>query len=882
MSRLRALVLAVLLTATLLVAPGNRSPLAPKPARAAASGWTTYHLNNSRTANDNTEPAYSVHAAGGDWTQNSLDAEVFASPLVYGGRVFVASEANTVYALDETSGSVVWHNTVAPAVPGNATYIGCSASQFGSTDGITGTPVIDGAAGIIYVVAMTPTAAVGHNSEFVLYGLRTSDGSVVLTTPLAFGGLDPKYQNERAALGVANGYVYVIFGGRDGDCGTYHPWIVAAPTAGGAPLSYQPQSAGQNGAGMWAPSGMSIDDSGNVYVETGNGFEGNCSNPWDYGDGVLKLSPTLSLLLSSFRPTNWCTLNSGDADMGSVGPLLLANGEVFASGKSGDGWLLNAANLGGLGGQQFTAHVDSCNNSDSVFGGFAYDGARVFVPCDGHGLVALSVDTNAHTFATAWTSTVTAGYSASPGAPIVAGGVLWVEDQGGNNVYGFNPATGTQQFHFGIAAAHRFTTLAADNGRLFAMLGRGVQEFQFNSLTSTFSAYFPWFDRISDPGFAGDDIHIVNPDSAAVVTVTVKIPGLPGCTYAEGIPPGQAKHYTCGSGYGGPVVIQASGRVIASQRVEYNQSFNEEAVLNSVGATDLYLPWYDRVSDPAFIQDNIHVVNPTAGIASVTVQIPGSPGCTISQGVNPGAVGVFSCDTGIGGPVHIHSNQPVLASARVKYGLTFNEVPAQPSATATRLLSTWFDHASSTLFRADNIHVLSTSGGLSPAQVTSVSIPGCPTPAATQVSASELVYSCPFGQGFGGPVAVQATIPILVSQRVQYGGSFNEVLAQDPAAAGSTLWMSWYDHTSSPSFQTDNVHVLAAAGSSLSPSQVVVTIPNCSPSATQASASEIYYSCPFGSGIGGPVKVTSTVGGGVLVSQRVQFAASFNEVNAST
>src|SRR5205823_3968762 len=141
----------------------------------------------------------------------------------------------------------------------------------------------------------------------------------------------------------------------------------------------------QGEAGIWAPSGESVDGSGNVYVETGNGSYGSstpCDNTkWDHGDAVIKLSPALAQL-SFFAPSNWCALNASDHDLGSIAPSLLSSGEVFATGKSGDGWLLNSSSLGGFAGQQFAAHVDSCPSSDAVFGGNAYDGSRIFVPCD--------------------------------------------------------------------------------------------------------------------------------------------------------------------------------------------------------------------------------------------------------------------------------------------------------------------------------------------------------------------------------------------------------------------------------------------------------------------------------------------------------------------
>jgi len=36
-------------------------------------------------------------------------------------------------------------------------------------------------------------------------------------------------QNERGALAIVSNIVYAPYGGHDGDCGTYHGWIVGVP-----------------------------------------------------------------------------------------------------------------------------------------------------------------------------------------------------------------------------------------------------------------------------------------------------------------------------------------------------------------------------------------------------------------------------------------------------------------------------------------------------------------------------------------------------------------------------------------------------------------------------------------------------------------------------
>lgn len=851
-------------------------PAAAPPALAATGGWPTYHLDNTRQGDDTGEPAFAVHAASGDWTNNALDGDVFASPVVYNGVVYVATENNTVYALNETSGTeAIPHDHLATATPATTAYLGCG--NVTPTVGITSTPVIDAANNVIYVVGEVPVSSTA--SEYRLWALSLTTLALIRSTPIVLAGLNPRYQGQRSALAFGNGYVYIAFGGRDGDCGTYHPWVVGVQGVGygTAMVTYQPQTASQNEAGLWAASGIAMDGSGNLYVETGNGAYSTstpCDNAnWDHGDSVIKLSPAL-VQLDFFAPQDWCALNAADSDLGSIGPMLVG-GSVLASGKSGSAWLLSQSALGGFGGagtSAASAHIPGCQTSDAVFGGMAYAAPFAYVPCDGYGLVALNLDTAHNTWTVGWNS-VSAGTAAfSPGAPIVAGGIVWDEPQFGGSVLGFDPSSGTRRYDIALSAgAHRFTTLAADGGRLFAMLDHGIESLDFTTFTVAYTAYFTWYDRVSSPGFVNDNVHVVNPGGSAVF-VNVSIPGSPACVFSGDVVAAGAEHiYTCATGFGGPVRVQASARVIASQRTQFYQSFNEVPAEAGPGAQDLWLSWFDRVSDPGFQVDNVHVVNLGAATANVSVGIPGYPGCNPSQAIPVGGEASFTCATGFGGPVHVHSDQNVLASQRVRYNQTFNEVWAQPAASAMTLDSMWYDRASSPLFEADNVHVMVTSGTLSPGQVT-IAVPGC-SPTAWQASPAELVYACPPGTGYGGPVTLQSAVPILASQRVRYSASFNEAPAFDPAAASTSLWMPWFDHLTA-GFNADNLHVLNPAGA-LSPGQVSVQIPGCAPAVAQLSPGELLYSCPAGTGFGGPVHISSPLN--LLASQRVSFYSSFNE-----
>jgi hypothetical protein len=126
---------------------------------------------------------------------------------------------------------------------------------------------------------------------------------------------------------------------------------------------------------------------------------------------------------------------------------------------------------------------------------------------------------------------------------------------------------------------------------------------------------------------------------------------------------------------GGPVTVTASQPVLASQRVQYYQSFNEAAAgPTSKATTASYIMWFDKAS-PGMLNDNIHIVNPGTSSATVTVSLTGVTFINVT--VLPGAQAFVSFPPGsIGGPVSIISTLPVLATQRVQYYQTFNEVPS--------------------------------------------------------------------------------------------------------------------------------------------------------------------------------------------------------------
>ncbi len=231
----------------------------------------------------------------------------------------------------------------------------------------------------------------------------------------------------------------IPYGGNDGDCGTYHGWLVSAPaSAGGTPTSFEVDpGAGEHGGAIWGSGGApAVDANGDVLVSTGNGFG---SNAPDYQESVLQLDSSLHLL-AFWTPPNWQQLDDSDQDMGSAQPVPLPGGLLFEIGKDGLGRLL--ATAPGAITQVFSA--TACP-SGGAFGSSLYRAGIIYVPCSG-GLVALALTTGANPRFAAL-----AGFTAPPaasGPPIFAGGLVWSTGwRSSQLLYGLDPATGAVNFH---------------------------------------------------------------------------------------------------------------------------------------------------------------------------------------------------------------------------------------------------------------------------------------------------------------------------------------------------------------------------------------------------------------------------------------------------
>src|SRR2546430_15246424 len=91
-----------------------------------------------------------------------------------------------------------------------------------------------------------------------IVALDVATGAVRYHQPLDPPGADPLTHLQRGALALSRGSVYVPFGGRFGDCGAYHGWVLAARAADGGRTAVYQVPTSREGA-IWAPPGPSID-----------------------------------------------------------------------------------------------------------------------------------------------------------------------------------------------------------------------------------------------------------------------------------------------------------------------------------------------------------------------------------------------------------------------------------------------------------------------------------------------------------------------------------------------------------------------------------------------------------------------------------------------
>jgi len=426
-------------------APPSRT-LAPDPGagRHPAAAWPTYGRDFARSgvAADAARPGRLTVS----WRAH-LDGAVYGQPLLVGATVIAATEGDSFYALDQATGRVIWRRHVGTPVP-------LSDLPCGNIDplGITGTPVYNPANGLVYAVAET------SGYHHVLVGISVRDGSIQVERDIPAPDGQPRYDQQRPALTIQAGRVYVAFGGLYGDCGPYRGSVVGIPLSGSGPLISYVVPTPREGA-VWGTAGPVTGPDGTMYVSVGNGSE--TSTSFDDSDSVTALSPGLRRT-GVFAPSTWADDNAHDLDLGSTQPALLPDGMLLEDGKRGTAYLVSTAHLGGVGGQ--VAQADVCE----AYGGAAVQGSIVYEPCAQGGLAA--VDTTSQKIRVRWR-----GPSQAQGSPVIGGGAVWVTDYQGGTLYELDQATGATRASLGLGVTlPHFSSMSMTGSHAFLGTMEGV------------------------------------------------------------------------------------------------------------------------------------------------------------------------------------------------------------------------------------------------------------------------------------------------------------------------------------------------------------------------------------------------------------------------
>src|SRR5256714_389190 len=286
----------------------------------------------------------------------TIVGNVHAQPLyIEGGAngpmVIVVTASNNIYALNATTGAVIWQRTdIGPPVTSG---LPCGNV---SPVGTIGTPVVDLTSRSLFFDALID----GVTKKHFIYSLNVDTGATRAGWPVdvnataMYNGIlfTSLVQEDRGALALVNGIVYVPYSGYFGDCGSYHGWVVGVDINNPVNVGAWATTAAKGG--IWGHSGVASDGT-NMFVITGNTT--GPGGVWGGGEAIIRwqAGPFWSGMPSDYwAPTNWFSLDNGDTDLGGVSAMLIdvpgatPSQLVLATGKDSNAYLLNRNNLGGI------------------------------------------------------------------------------------------------------------------------------------------------------------------------------------------------------------------------------------------------------------------------------------------------------------------------------------------------------------------------------------------------------------------------------------------------------------------------------------------------------------------------------------------------------
>lgn len=219
--------------------------------------------------------------------------------------------------------------------------------------GITGTAVISLDNQALYVVSESKNQAANiylmqlHALDLAT-GAEKTGSPVVISARVKGSGagndgagnvsFDAEFANQRPALLLANGMVYVAFASNC-DISPYHGWLLAYDAQTLVQKAAFNTTPNGDGGGIWqSGNGPAAAPSGKIFIGIGNGPFDGVTN---YGDSYVKLDAMLHVV-DYFTPSDQNNLDLNDLDAGITGAVLLPGQtfEVMGGVKTGRFYLL--------------------------------------------------------------------------------------------------------------------------------------------------------------------------------------------------------------------------------------------------------------------------------------------------------------------------------------------------------------------------------------------------------------------------------------------------------------------------------------------------------------------------------------------------------------
>jgi len=429
----------------------------------------------------------------------TITGNVHAQPLyIEGGpngpMIIVVTASNNIYALHADTGTVIWSRTdIGPAVTS-----GLPCGNI-SPVGTIGTPVVDLTSRSLFFDALINGSPIKH----FIFSLNVDSGltnpgwpvdvNTVVYNSITFNSL---VQEERGALALVNGIVYVPYSGYFGDCGNYHGWVVGVQA--NDPSTALGWATTAIGGGIWGHSGVASDGT-NMFVITGNTF--NTGGNWMGGEAIIRLQagPVFTGQPTDFwAPTNWLSLDNGDTDLGGVSAMLIdapgANPSelVLATGKDSNAYLLDRNNLGGVAAPVAQLNVGFTIGQSSATYHTAQSTYFVFRSSSNQVKAYKVTATSPPTIVSAWTATQTG--KGSPWVTTTDGTqnvIVWVVGaEGDNRLHGYDGDTGAVAYAGGganelMSGTRKWNTGTVARGSIYVANDNKVYAFRLPTGTPT-------------------------------------------------------------------------------------------------------------------------------------------------------------------------------------------------------------------------------------------------------------------------------------------------------------------------------------------------------------------------------------------------------------